>query len=298
MTGWEEGTSKQLNEWYTGFVAVDPPREGGATRAWRGRLCPLPHDHELGATIDDLSSDRLVRVHEDGRIGHDPHCRRSHAGFAQPILGHIGRGFEVVLLDFGPKRNPRVYCPRPEISRRTFPNHPHFRDDQMTFIDGKPLAALCTYLASDGVMPRDDMALVRTLDFTAIWLLKHALWRASLDLVCSKDGLATRSIYRPSPGQLLTGGQTFYRLRFPDGMNPLISAAYRTDVRPFTIYDLVQEATNGHTDIWRAAWIGSVAPHFTGQLLEGVRPAAECPCGSGLAYRDCCRPIHLASIGT
>lgn len=284
MPSWEEGTSEKLNYWYRQFAAIDPPLGSGALRAWRGVLCPFPDDSELGTVLAHLERGQVVRVEQGGRLVHPPDCPGDEAPAYTHHLTTVSVAFHLLLLDFGPKRNPRVYGVRPEISRRTFPGHPHLRDDQLVLWEGRPIPALCAYLASDGVLPRDEMRLVHVLDFTSFFLAKHLVWCRTARLWCLTGD-------RPF---LLGHGICAYRPTLPretfDGVHWSRAVFYRTDCAPHNRWK------NELRTEWTYHWPGPAAPHFIDHLVDEIPRHAECPCGSGEPYKNCCRPDHVAGI--
>ncbi len=284
MASWVEGTSERLNNWYRQFVAIDPPPGSGALRAWKGGLCPFPDDSELGTVLAHLERGEVVRVEEGGRLMRPLDCPDEDAPAYAHDLTTVSVAFELLLLDFGPKRNPRVYGVRPEISRRTFPDHPHLRDDQLVFWEGRPIPPLCAYLASDGVLARDEMRLVHVLDFTSFFLAKHLVWCRTAKLWCvtgDRPSLLAQGIcaYRPALSR-----QTF------DGVHRSRAAFYRTDCAPQDHWK-----SEVRTE-WAYHWPGPTAPHFIDHLVDEIPRQAECPCGTGEAYKNCCRPDHVAGI--
>ena len=292
QSGLVEAAEARLQRWYPQFGSVVPPLGTAAVRAWRGRIQPFPDGTFFTQVMAHLQVGDTVRVGDRGRLVHPPQCKKRHE-FQLGFSDRLNRSFEIVLLDFEGLRHPRVYAVSPEISRRAFPNHPHLRDDQPAFIDGKPLTALCVYLSSDGVLDRDGMQLVHVLDYTSMFLAKHLVFSATCFLsrismdkppqtICADPdlsvGLVPREVY--------------------DGVHAGYAYPYRTDVILKTMQDEVEDWLNrGYRyALWPAVWVGPVAPHEVNELLRTVDHNAECPCGSGEAYADCHREEHRVAV--
>lgn len=264
MFDWEQITERELGGAYPQAQRVDPPRIEHARRAWRISVQPLSEDEEVDLIIADLERGSDVRVLDGGTLHHDPNCNWHHAYEYSAHLRSLQQRFEVVLVDCGPHRNPLLFCPRPEISSRTFPRHPHLRLDKTALIDGKPVNGLCVYLASDGVYRRNSCSLIQVLDFTMTYLAKHVVWQRTARLsFIAGDGTRT----------VLMNDDTGLGLHLPHRQTP--AGLY----------------------VWEGHWPGPAAPHDVRVLFETLSPTAECPCGSGDAYRDCCRGEHGRNRG-
>lgn len=255
---WTSDTAAAVAAHYPGFCQTSP--QGGAQRAWHGILRPLPANEERGLILGDLERDAKVHLLKDGTLHHDPSCHREHDApwYANNLAG-TRADFEILLLDFGPSQHPRVYSTKPAISGLIYPNHPHLRRDQVIWHAGTPLHALCTYLASDGANPADEITLVRALDFASIFLAKHMVWTKTASLTAHQYGKPPRTICSDPSG---------IGLHF----RPTTSAGieYRWD---------------GH-------WPGTGAPHTPAELLASIHPDHDCPCGRRAPYAACCRNDH------
>jgi len=205
----------------------------------------------------------------------------------------LTRSFEIILLAFEGPRHPRVYAVSPEISRRSFPNHPHLRDDQLAIIAGKPLVSLCTYLSSDAVLKRDDMELVHTLDYASMFLAKHLVFAATCLL---------RRLHFDKPMETLCSDPELSIARLPwqvfDGIHAGYAWPYRTDIVLKRLEDQIAQSLKfGYWDApWPARWVGPAAPHQVNELLEQIDAGTECPCGSGIPYGDCCLSEHKSAV--
>jgi hypothetical protein len=248
---------------------------------------PFPDESEYAGVMSHLEKDEIVRVRRHGRLAHPDWCRLSHS-FPFPFSSSMQLTFEILMLEFPGSRHPRVYAVNPEISRRRFPNHPPLRDDQLIVFRGKPLTALCTYLSSDGVLERDERQLVHLLDYTSMYLAKHMLWMAS-NVIYSYSLTTNRLTITPNPGVLRTVGpvQVF------EGTHALTATFYRTDAK-FESPDeqMARWFSAGYSRMPSGTWIGKSAPHLPAEMYREVRARDECPCGTGLPYGKCCRPLH------
>jgi len=281
-----EAAQAQLQYWYPQFGPVVPPRETAAVRAWIGRIQPFPDETEFLPVMAHLQQGKTVRVEREGSLTHPYSCTSAHE-FEIPFFPAISASFEVLLLEFPAPRHPRVYGVFPEISRRRYPHHPHLRDDQQILFDGRPLHALCVYLASDGVLARDDMQLVHVLDFTSMYLAKHAVWVATKRLERFDVDTGIRTIEHPLRMQVTERPFVF------DGIGGVYAGHYRTDVNFERPEETVQRwLRDGHCYVHYGAWVGPAAPHFVDELMRQFNRTAECPCGSGLSYGKCCRELH------
>jgi hypothetical protein len=284
-------TQEQLEIWYPQFSSVVPPRETAAVRAWIGRLQPFPGGTEFGGVMQHLQDDQPVRVEEGGVLTHPESCVLRH-NFTPEFSLLMATSFEIVVLEFEGSRHPRVYGVSPEISRRRFPTHPHLRDDQQIIFKGKPLQALCIYLASDGVMEDDNMRLVHTLDYTSMYLAKHLFWAATVRIE-EFDITTNQFTYTSNSGALPIGEQPI----IPDGTHPAFAAYYRTDTHIEPVdQQIIRWLRAGKWRTERGVWLGKQAPHFIEELLRDFSANDECPCGSGKKYGLCCRNQHERSV--
>lgn len=288
-----EAAQAQLQHWYPQFGSVVPPGTA-AVRAWRGRIQPFPDGTYFPEVMAHLEADRTVRVGSQGRLLHPEQCNEQHK-FLLPFSRRLTCSFEIVLLAFDGPRHPRVYAVSPEISRRSFPNHPHLRDDQLAIIDGKPLVSLCTYLSSDAVLKRDDMELVHMLDYTSMFLAKHLVFAATC--------LLTR-FHFDKPTETLCSDPELSIARLPwqifDGIHAGYAWSYRTDAasKSLGLQEQIDQCLKlRYWDaLWPARWVGPAAPHQANELLDQIDAETECPCGSGVPYGDCCRSQHESAV--
>ena len=293
-----EAAQAQLQLWYPQFGPVVPPLGTAAVRAWRGRIQPFPDGAEFASVMAHLEVGETVRIESYGRVAHPHWCKRDHSFFLR-FSSAMTATFEIVLLSFEGSRHPRTYCVAPEISRRAFPLHPHLRDDQGAIIDDKPVTALCIYLASDGVLQRDELELAHALDFTSIFLAKHSVWSATnfstrLRFELRTDNVDQFMTPHPQISRLFEGDRVF------DGTASCYASLNRSDANwknPGEQLDGL--LTTGQLETWLApTWVGPVAPHFQNELLQQLEPESECHCGSGDLYADCHRAQdELATAG-
>jgi hypothetical protein len=262
-----------MEEEYPQIAAVVAPKGSGASRAWSCSIQPFAGDRNLREIICDLHLDRVVCC-EGGVLVHDPDCHANH-----PLLGIEDRlqsmdvKFKLLVLEFPDGRHPRIYCLEPEISRCTFPCHPHLLDAWGLWLH-RFIPALCVYLSSDNVYDYRQHRLLQLLDFTATWLAKHLVWTKTLRIVDLYSGQALSECPKLVSGIDLTGPVWLA------GQNPQNCAFFQ-----------LREQRNKYGAI--GTWIGPVAPHDIAALLSRVSPQAECPCGSSKKYANCHRAIHV-----
>jgi hypothetical protein len=174
-----------------------------APDSWLGRIEPFGRcpESDLTLIVDDLRAGGGVLLQE-GALLHDRHCDRDHSAvpFLDALAG-IGRDAFVIRLIVWPRPvHPKVIAVYPEISSLTFPEHPHlFRNtpgpnlselrslspELLRRIAGRHLAelprmmpnALCAYRPGDGEWSWESGDLVDCLDYAALFLAKHAIWK-------------------------------------------------------------------------------------------------------------------------
>jgi hypothetical protein len=287
-----EAAQDKLGLWYPQFVPAVPPLGSAALRAWTGRIQPFPDGKEFAGVMRHFERKERVGVEKHGVLYHPTSCKNSHSfnhNFAQALT----TTFELMVLEFEGSRHPRVYGVKPEISRRRYLNHPHLRDDQSLVIEGKPLHALCTYLASDGVLDRDEMELVHVLDYTSMFLAKHLFWVATNFV--DHYRLDIPSVRRTAnPAALMFGDDiaVFHGTAGPNAAFYTKGAAMETPIQQLTRF-----MSNGGWKFSGGLWIGDGAPHSVGQMFREIRGKQECHCGSGLPYEKCHRRWDARALG-
>jgi hypothetical protein len=263
----------QLQEEYPQIVAVPVPKGSGASKAWECSIQPFADDHNLREIICDLHLDRVV-FSESGTLLHDPDCKVNHPQLGiEDFLKRMQVKFRILILEFTDGRHPRVYCLNPEISRTTFPCHPHLSDGWGIWLH-RFIPALCIYLASDNVYDSRQYYLLQLLDFTATWLAKHLVWTKTLKIL----DLNRQCVISNSP--LLTTGIDLNGPYWPAGQNPTSCAFFQS-----------RQKQTGFGAV--GTWIGPAAPHDIPAMLSRISPQSECPCGNRKRYADCHRPIHI-----
>src|SRR6478609_701856 len=279
-----EAAQDQLRLWYPQFVPAVPPLGSAAVRAWTGRIQPFPDGKEFAGVMHHFETRQTVGVEKRGGLYHPTSCKTSHH-FSHNFSNSMTTAFEIVALEFAGSRHPRVYSVTPEISRRRYPNHPHLRDDQQVVISGRPVQALCTYLASDGAVQRGEMELVQVLDYTSMFLAKHMLWVATNFVnYYSVNGNHVRQA--ANPAALLSGDDIFVF----DGTAGQSAAFYRIGAAwEHPVQQLERWFASGTWKLSGGLWIGGGAPHQVADMYREIRPRQECHCGSGLLYANCHR---------
>jgi hypothetical protein len=287
-----EAAQDQLRLWYPQFAPAVPPLGSAAVRAWTGRIQPFPDGKEFAGVMHHFQTQQTVDVKKRGRLCHPASCKASHH-FSHNFSQLIGSTFEIVALEFAGTRHPRVYAVTPEISRRRYPNHPHLRDDQQVIISGKPLQALCTYLASDGVRPRGEMELVHALDYTSMFLAKHLLWVATNFVnYYSVDDIHVRRT--ANVAALMSGDDIFVF----DGTAGPFAAFYKVGAAmEHPLQQLERWIARKAWKLSGGVWIGGGAPHQIAEMYREIKPWQECHCGSGLPYGTCHRNADARALG-
>jgi hypothetical protein len=172
-----------------------------APESWLGRISPFGRcpTSELALVIDDLRAGSQVLLQE-GSLVHNAACVRAHAGvpFVAALKGIERETFAVRLIVPCPPVHPKVMAVFPEISSRSFAEHPHLfrsapRDipelrtlnpELQRHIKARSLSELpkampdmlCTYRPGDGEWSWETGDLVDCLDYAALFLAKHAVW--------------------------------------------------------------------------------------------------------------------------
>lgn len=287
-----EAAQDQLRLWYPQFVPAVPPLGSAAVRAWTGRIQPFPDGKEFAGVMHHFETRQTVGVEKRGGLYHPTSCKTSHH-FSHNFSNSMTTAFEIVALEFAGSRHPRVYSVTPEISRRRYPNHPHLRDDQQVVISGRPVQALCTYLASDGAVQRGEMELVQVLDYTSMFLAKHMLWVATNFVnYYSVNGNHVRQT--ANPAALLSGDDIFVF----DGTAGQSAAFYRIGAAwEHPLQQLERWFVQERWKLSGGLWIGGGAPHQVADMYREIRPRQECHCGSGLPYEICHRRLDARALG-
>ncbi len=182
MRGFWEHEARRVLEAYPTFESrarlprprLDPyeaTRCGAFVRTWYGIMQPFRPEldpREMLAIIADLYDDGDILV-SAGSLRHDTRCSRAH-GLDPALVPQraVTDMFEVELAYCVPPARPVVRSMRPFLSLRQYPDMPH---------PIAPLNSLCiSYAPTDAWSIERDGA-VLYLDWTAIYLAKHALWR-------------------------------------------------------------------------------------------------------------------------
>lgn len=164
---WKEANVRTVATSYSQFAAIEPPPGLEAILAWDGVIEPLKDCRDLGFILEDLRRDRTVVV-QGGTVLHDPDCTSVHhpISFLDKLNPRDVR-IRLLVLAHLPKRHPRAFAKTPEISKRTFPLHPHLNSD----------GSICAHSASDSMLPWHGQTVRTFLDYVAIWAVKHHVWQ-------------------------------------------------------------------------------------------------------------------------
>ena len=171
---------------YSGFVRVGPVSAN--EEIWTGFIQPYAHCDlpETALIIDDLYAGAPVCV-QHGSLSHDPSCRRPHTSMSLLTTMHVlncmdtaqNELFAIRVVVPPAPRHPKAIALYPEISADSYPDHPHlFRQDRRP---GRPQStepdALCTYRPGSGEWSRATSSMTTYIDFVALFLAKHVVWR-------------------------------------------------------------------------------------------------------------------------
>lgn len=266
MTQLAEPLPFSLETYYPQFLEVGIPEGIPAVRAWRGWIRPFSSNQEAIRILRSFEADRPVTV-DRGTLAASGNTHVLPPHWCERLLVSMGTAFEVLLLDREEPRHPTIYCVSPRICRRTFPCHPHSRED-IAIVQGRgPLPALCVYSAAEHRFADDQPRIVQFLDQAATYLAKHLIWTKTRRLYTFPDGAEIRM---PLPGELI------------------VDCESRIKTHP--VMQLVPTTRRE----WRGFWPGLTAPTGIERHLETIRPTTQCWCGSGSPYEECHRPRELA----
>lgn len=151
--------------------------EGGPARAWRLTMRPIPGEDELSCVLADLEAGRVVSISQYGEISHSLKCEISVEGHLCPLpnLRLPQQAYLIDLVYQVPAKAaawsalPKAFIIEPEVSVRTYPNHPHM-------YAGNGSSWACPLSPQDKGWKWERGATVSYLDQVAIWLLKTAVW--------------------------------------------------------------------------------------------------------------------------
>jgi hypothetical protein len=155
-----------------------------APESWTGHIRPfaLCGPADLPRVVDDLADGAEVWL-QRGSLLHDPGCRRHHrpVSYINRLEGVAEEAFAIRLIVWPPPTHPKVVTLYPEISGRACPGHPHlFQHPRLAGLPELPSVmpdALCTYRPGDGEWSWRDTNLGLLLDYAALYLAKHVVWR-------------------------------------------------------------------------------------------------------------------------
>ncbi len=212
---------------------------GHSIKIWRVPVEPIPGQKQLPLVLADLSDARSVYFEPGGRIRHSPDCSLREDGHPRllPRLRVVARRYTVEFEypparcgEAGPK-HPRARVLQPEVSARTFPDHPHLNRTE----DGSDSWA-CPIAPHTTDWKWREGATVEYLDQLAIWLLKTAVWLATgLGILGCATWIGPDAPHRPadvlaSPSDAACrcgSGAGYGRCHMPRDMNALLSELSR-----------------------------------------------------------------------
>jgi len=152
-------------------------RLGATYEAWTLRINPTPVPAELSLVLSDLAAGRMVGIGRNGRIAHLEQCPAPHDN-EDSVRITLPQKWFTIELEYPEYENgaagpahPRVRILLPEISTRTFPQHPHLFSTH----DRRDSWA-CAVAPHDRDWNWVVGGTVQYLDQVAIWLLKTIFW--------------------------------------------------------------------------------------------------------------------------
>lgn len=254
-----------LARYYPTFHRAELPTGSSALTAWAGNIQVFANDESAKYALRALDRDLTVFV-DNGIVTVGPQADGVAAHALEPMLVGMCIRFHLLVLAFGQKQHPRVYCLKPLINAATCPTQPHLRRDQVIEFRGYSLPALCVYSAAEFIYSADTPRLVQLLDQASIFLAKHLIWTRTRRLFeIGTDKL----VFAPAPGPIHIVTQRPYR-RYVESPPP-----------DFNKY-------------WQGYWPGSTAASgFLGHI-NTIAPTAQCWCGSGDSYAMCHRLAEVA----
>lgn len=256
---WTEGSDRLISDYYPTAKSIAPPSGSGAALAIAATIQPFPSRTAAEVVLPTLAKDQTVDVALNGGLSVQAHS--SLVASPLPVFD-FSVAFEILMLVYPDRRQPRVYSLSPEISEATFPHHPHLRVDLPLMLH-RPIAALCLYLASTTSISRDMSGLAAVLDYTSLFLAKHLYWVSTQRMVCRKTG------------------STIYAPNFARHSSALFVGSSQQPNWATTQAAAISCAS------WTGAWIGAAASH-SWTALSRIPPDSECFCGSGKLFGGCC----------
>ena len=149
---------------------------GVGTVSWYINLNPIPDSDVVQAILADLEVGRMVSIELQGKIFHSTKCDIPNANHPV-ILPNIKLEQQTYLVDLiyrPPSKGsfwstqPVARIVSPEISVRTYPNHPHMYAGNGSWA--------CPLSPQDKGWKWEKGATIAYLDQVSIWLLKTAVW--------------------------------------------------------------------------------------------------------------------------
>lgn len=154
----------ELADWYPEFAWEKG--DGRSVETLRVQLTPTPPPDELEWILSDLDARAQVAIGERGQVRHASSCTRVHSKIG---IGKLEpQAYAAVVELRPPPTYPRAWVVSPDISRRTFPDHPHMYPD----------GAACPFYPPDRTWTWANTP-AQFLHQLAIWLLKTQVWIAN-----------------------------------------------------------------------------------------------------------------------
>lgn len=156
--------------WYPTSEWRERTEAGARLETWQVIIEPVPPPDELAAVLADLHRDGYLNVEPGGRLRHDPRCHAAHK-LPDPLrdIAIPSAAFLVEAAFHPAPRYPVVRVLDPEVSRRTYPDHPHFYHPDV----------VCPFFPGDGTWRWSKDLVVDYFDHVAVWLVKSSVWLAT-----------------------------------------------------------------------------------------------------------------------
>jgi hypothetical protein len=182
----------------------------GRFRTLRAIITPIPPPEELLSVLFDFQAGRRLSLDPGGRLRHHRECRGPHGdpGWLHG-LQLADQRFLVEATFWSLTGDPRVRVLEPEVSRRIYPDHPHFYGEDI----------VCPVFPPDRTWTWAN-PVTAYLNHVAGWLLCSAVWietsRISKGLWIGQDTthdgrVLLRIVPRSAPCPTCASGQPFGR---------------------------------------------------------------------------------------
>ncbi len=172
-------------------------------------VTPIPPPDELLPVLADFQARRRLSIDPGGRLRHHADCRGPHR-YDHRLIGLQlpDQSFLVEVSFWNLTGDPRVRVLEPEVSRRVYPDHPHFYGEDI----------VCSIFPPDRTWSWPTHLVTHYLDHVAGWLLCSAVWIAMsqngkglwIGYDMTHDGrILLRVVPRSAPCPMCASGRAF-----------------------------------------------------------------------------------------